>query len=207
MLDWSARAFVSPDRKILGSYPDVAALARSTPRDDPTAALRPLLVGPPRLTLAVAESVTCGQLQAAIGAISGASEYFLGGVTAYALEEKIRHLGVDPALAARDNGVSPAIAAAMATGACRLFGSDVGVATTGYAEPAVARGFAQPGGFWAVVRKAGDGTCHLARHGSLFGTRGENRIEMQQAIATAALTGLLDFLRVFRAAERESKFA
>jgi len=48
--------------------------------------LKELLLREPRLTLAVAESLTCGRLQARIGAIPGASEFFRGGVTAYALD-------------------------------------------------------------------------------------------------------------------------
>ena len=58
----------------------------------------------PRLTLAVAESLTCGHLQAAIGAISGASEFFRGGLTAYTLAQKVRHLGVDRAAADAASG-------------------------------------------------------------------------------------------------------
>ena len=61
--------------------------------------LKNLMLREPRLTLAVAESLTCGRLQARIGAISGASEFFLGGMTAYSLEQKVRHLGVDRAAA------------------------------------------------------------------------------------------------------------
>ncbi len=57
--------------------------------------LKPLLLQAPRLSLAVAESLTCGQVQARIGAVSGASDYFLGGVTAYSLDEKVRLLGVN----------------------------------------------------------------------------------------------------------------
>jgi len=43
--------------------------------------LKDLMLRPPRLTLAVAESLTSGRLQARIGAISGASDFFLGGIT------------------------------------------------------------------------------------------------------------------------------
>ena len=45
--------------------------------------LKSLLLAEPRLTLAVAESLTCGGVQSRIGGISGASEFFLGGITAY----------------------------------------------------------------------------------------------------------------------------
>ena len=81
--------------------------------------LKQLLLQPPRLTLAVAESVTCGRLQARIGAISGASEFFLGGLTAYTIPQKVRHLGVDRALAEQTNAVSPEVAEQMARGPAR----------------------------------------------------------------------------------------
>ena len=94
--------------------------------------LKNLLLRKPKLTLAVAESLTCGRLQALIGEISGASEYFLGGITAYTLEQKVRHLGVDRATAKRVNSVSATVAEQMARGVGEMFGSHLGLATTGY---------------------------------------------------------------------------
>src|SRR5438045_4062744 len=102
--------------------------------------VKELLLRKPRRTLAVAESLTCGRVQALVGAISGASEFFLGGITAYSLEEKVRHLGVDRRAARKVNSVSAEVAEQMARGVCALFGSDLGVATTGYAEPSLAEG-------------------------------------------------------------------
>lgn len=84
--------------------------------------LKALMLQPPRLWLAVAESLTCGRLQARIGAISGASDFFMGGLTAYSLDQKVRHLGVDRAEAEAANSVSARIAEQMARGACVLLG-------------------------------------------------------------------------------------
>ena len=97
--------------------------------------LRKILAGPPRMTLAVAESMTCGCVQARVGAISGASEFFLGGLTAYTIDLKTRLLGVDRAEAEAANSASARVAEEMARGVCLLLGSTAGVATTGYAEP------------------------------------------------------------------------
>lgn len=178
----------------------------STPRSIALAAeLRSLLLGPPKLTLAVAESLTSGRVQAAIGAITGASDYFLGGMTAYTLAEKVRHLGVDVAGAERTDSVSASVAAEMATGACRLFRSDLAIATSGYAEPNPARGFAQPGAFWAVAR-AGGSAATVVRQG-FFNGAGLGRVEMQEAVAAEGLGALLEYLRTFRAAEKASKFS
>src|SRR5688572_16674744 len=109
-----------------------------------TSDLKELILARPRLTLSVAESMTCGQLQARIGAISGASEFFLGGLTAYTLDQKVRHLGVDRVHASRVNCVSHRVAVEMAEGCGRLFRSDLALATTGYAEPDRAHGIRTP---------------------------------------------------------------
>lgn len=175
--------------------------------EDPAAALHALLPGPPVLTLALAESVTCGRMQAAIGGLSGASAYLVGGITAYTAAQKVRHLGVPPAEAEQNNSVSGIVAAAMAIGACRLFGSDLAVATTGFAEPAPAAGFPEPGAFWAVAKRgASDDAVSVVRRGRCEAP-GLGRVAAQDAIARAALAGLLDFVRWFRIAEAQSKFA
>ena len=86
-------------------------------------------------TLCVAESVTVGRLQSLIGSVSGASDFFQGGITAYNLEQKVRHLGVARAEASASDCVSPIVCRQMGQGACALFDADLAIATTGYAEP------------------------------------------------------------------------
>lgn len=159
--------------------------------------LKTLMLAEPRLTLAVAESMTCGQLQARIGAISGASNFFLGGVTAYTLDQKVRHLGVGPAAAAAVECVSDEIARQMARGACRLFGSDLGAATTGYAEPAPHAGVAVPFAYWAVARREGSGGW-LLRSGRIV-CAGMERTPAQVAVAQAVVAELTAFVRKLRA--------
>ncbi len=150
--------------------------------------LKALFLREPRRTLSVAESLTCGHLQAAIGAISGASEFFLGGITAYTLDQKVRHLGVDRNAAAVVACVSDAVARQMACGACALFGSDVGLATTGYAEPSPASGVLTPYAFWAVARRAPANTYHL-RSGRIV-CAGLARTAVQAVVTQAALAEL-----------------
>jgi nicotinamide-nucleotide amidase len=106
--------------------------------------LKELMLRSPRWTLAVAESLTAGHVQARVASISGASTFFRGGVTAYSIEEKVKLLGVDAAAATRVNCVSVEIAEQMARGVCALFGSDVGVATTGLYDQAAQRFVARP---------------------------------------------------------------
>jgi nicotinamide-nucleotide amidase len=159
--------------------------------------LKQLLLGPPRLTLAVAESMTGGRLQALVVAEPGASEYFLGGITAYALQQKVRHLGVDAQMAAAVDGVSAEVARAMARGACALFGADVGVATTGYAEPMPARGQPEPGAFWALCHRFPDN--HELWCEGFAPAPGTGRKQAQETVARSVRDALVAHLRRWRA--------
>lgn len=158
--------------------------------------LKHLMLDTPRLTLAVAESMTAGRLQAAIAAESGASEFFLGGITAYTLEQKVRHLGVNRAEAAPVDCVSAEVAWQMARGACALFGADVAVATTGYAEPAPARGFAEPGVYWALCHRLAGGD--EARREGVVRLAGTTRTEAQERAAAAVHAALVEYLEGWR---------
>lgn len=155
-------------------------------------ALKTLMLRRPGRTLAVAESVTCGRIQARIGEISGASEFFLGGITTYTLEEKVRHLGVTRAAARKVNCVSAAVAAEMARGACGLFGSDIGAAITGYAEPSPAQEVPEPFAHWALaVRRRG--RTAVVRQGEIRCV-GFGRTASQQHFADAVLAELIAWL-------------
>ena len=87
-------------------------------------------------SLAVAESCTGGGIGAALAAVPGASQVFLGGVIAYADAVKHGVLGVSADLLQRHGAVSDPVATAMAEGVRRLTGSTWGVAVTGIAGPA-----------------------------------------------------------------------
>ncbi len=91
-------------------------------------------------TLATAESLTGGLVGGRVTAVAGSSDYYTGGVVAYATEAKEGILGVDGELVAEHGAVSEPAAAAMAAGVRRLFGADVGLATTGVAGPAEQEG-------------------------------------------------------------------
>ena len=89
----------------------------------------------PRLMLATAESCTGGSVAARITALAGASDYFAGGIVAYANEAKAHLLGVSQETLATRGAVSAECAREMAEGARRAFGTDFAVATTGIAGP------------------------------------------------------------------------
>jgi nicotinamide-nucleotide amidase len=86
-------------------------------------------------TLAVAESCTGGGLGAALAAVPGASDVFLGGVIAYANAVKQEVLGVSPELLEAHGAVSDPVAQAMAQGGRRATGADWALAITGVAGP------------------------------------------------------------------------
>lgn len=159
--------------------------------------LKDLLLRDPKWTLAAAESLTCGAVQATIGALTGASQFFAGGITTYNLNQKARHLGVDPAVAEPVNCVSEEVASQMARGACRLFGVDVAVATTGYAEPAPEFGVKEPFAWWAIARRQPEGPPATVKTGRTD-CAGMKREEAQACIARTVLSELRDYLRSAR---------
>jgi len=103
------------------------------------------------LTLGIAESLTGGLMGARFTAVPGASDVFRGGVVSYASDVKFSLLGVPEGPV-----VTAQAAQAMAEGARRALGADVGLATTGVAGPAEQEG--QPVGT-VFLGLAMDGGC------------------------------------------------
>jgi len=163
------------------------------PATDP---LRDLLTTRPAWTLAVAESLTSGHLQAAIGARSGASDFFLGGITAYSIDQKVAHLGVDREEAEATDAVSEQVADQMARGVCRLFGSSFGLGTTGYAEADPEGGIHSPRAYWALAR-SGNAGSGVVRRGYLE-MPGLSRVAAQRTVSDQVLNALIDYLREVR---------
>ena len=82
------------------------------------------------LTLGLAESLTGGLASSRLVNVPGASRWFRGSVVSYASEVKFAVLGVPEGPV-----VSEEAARAMADGARRVLGSDVGLSITGVAGP------------------------------------------------------------------------
>ena len=86
-------------------------------------------------TLALAESCTGGLIGHRLTNIPGSSDYFLGGIVAYAYEAKERLLAVRHQTLYEHGAVSRETAIEMARGARWALGADVGVSVTGIAGP------------------------------------------------------------------------
>lgn len=88
-----------------------------------------------KLTLSTAESCTGGLVASLITDISGASEFFRGGICAYTNEMKTELLGISPELLDTYGAVSTECAEELSRAACEKFGTDAGIGVTGYADP------------------------------------------------------------------------
>jgi len=104
-------------------------------------------------TIAVAESVTSGHLQAAFSYATNAPLFFQGGITTYNVGQQCKHLMIEPTHAIACNCVSEKIAEEMATHASSLFLSDYGIGITGYAVPMPETGTQQLFAYIAVAFK------------------------------------------------------
>src|SRR3569623_1090178 len=105
------------------------------------------------LTIAVAESVTSGHIQAALSTATDARKFFQGGITAYNIGQKSRHLIIEPTHAIECNCVSGQVAETMASNICKMFVSDIGIALTGYAAPVPERGIEQLFAWLSIVKQ------------------------------------------------------
>ena len=87
------------------------------------------------LTFAVAESCTGGLVGHRITNVPGSSDYYLGSVTAYAYEAKVRLVGVKWATLDAYGAVSDEVVLEMAAGVREALGADVGISISGIAGP------------------------------------------------------------------------
>lgn len=154
------------------------------------------------VTIAVAESLTGGDLVSALIGVPGASAVVRGGVVAYATDLKASLLGVDTTLLAVEGAVHPDVAREMAAGARRACGDGdraaaIGISTTGVAGPDPQDG--RPVGLVYVGISFGELPPHGAGSESSafeYAMPGE-RAQVRSSTVHAALLVLKDALGAF----------
>lgn len=139
------------------------------------------------LRLAVAESCTGGLVGHRITNVPGSSTYYVGSVTVYAYEAKVRLLGVTWETLENHGAVSPETVTEMARGVRRGLASDVGIAVSGIAGPGGGTPEKPVGLVWMAV-SAPDGAW--TRH---FNFKGE-RLAVKEQAAKEALQLGIDYL-------------
>lgn len=102
---------------------------------DSLAAVTGRLLLAANLRLATAESCTGGLIGHLMTQVAGSSQYFLGGVIAYANSMKTDVLHVDEELLATHGAVSGEVAEAMAAGIRQKSNADIAISVTGIAGP------------------------------------------------------------------------
>lgn len=140
-------------------------------------------------SVATAESVTGGGVSARLVRVPGASDWFRGGLVAYASAAKTALAGLDPALLDREGPASEATAAALALGARDRLDADVGLGVVGVAGPTGQEG-AEVGTVRLAVAVPGSGE-EPAVHTRTVRLPGRGR----EALLDFAASAGLDYLR------------
>lgn len=83
-------------------------------------------------TLSCAESCTSGRIAATLTSVSGASDYFQGGMLVYQNWLKTEYLGVSQELIDENDVVSEIVVRQMVQGCLKRFQTDFAIASTGY---------------------------------------------------------------------------
>lgn len=131
-----------------------------------------------------AESCTGGLAGAACTAVPGASQWFAGGVMAYANAVKVGVLGVEERVLEEHGAVSDAVVREMAVGLCGTLGVQASVSISGVAGPAGGTPLKPVGTVWL-------GFCVNAVADAELLQLSGNREEIRAQAVACALRGLL----------------
>ena len=88
-----------------------------------------------KMTVSTAESCTGGLISKLFTDVPGSSAVLNGGIVAYTNDVKMNVLGISPETIENHTEISFECAAEMAECTRKLFGSDIGISTTGFAGP------------------------------------------------------------------------
>ena len=118
-------------------------------------------------TLSSAESCTGGVVASKFTAMSGASDYFWGGVVSYDNSVKENVLGVSRHTLETYGAVSEQVAREMAEGVRRLCGTTYGISTTGIAGPTGGTPDKPVGTVWMAVATPTKTIAKCVQHGKV----------------------------------------
>ena len=138
--------------------------------------------------LAVAESCTGGLVGHRLTNVAGSSTYYLGSITAYAYEAKVRLLGVKWDSLEKFGAVSEQVVLEMALGVRRALAADIGLSVSGIAGPGGGTPEKPVGYTWI-----GLSTCKHQKAQQI--TWDQDRLGNKVLSAEATLQMLVDFLR------------
>ncbi len=139
------------------------------------------------LKLAVAESCSGGRLADHITDVPGSSDYFIGGVVAYAYEAKEALLQVSRDTLRKYGAVSRETAIEMAHGVRTALGTDIAVSITGIAGPGGGLPGKPVGTTWiGLSARQGDWARRFAWQG--------DRLANKESSALAGLQFVLEYL-------------
>ena len=139
------------------------------------------------LRLAVAESCTGGLIGHRLTNVAGSSTYYMGSVTAYAYEAKVRLLNVRWETLEKHGAVSGETVIEMARGVRHALAADVGLSVSGIAGPGGGTPEKPVGTVWIGLSSPED------EFAELFVWEGD-RIQNKEHSAEAALQLLADYL-------------
>lgn len=140
------------------------------------------------LWLATAESCTGGLISHLITNVAGSSTYYLGGVTAYSNEAKVRLLGVRQETLEQHGAVSEETVLEMARGIRKAMGADIGISVSGIAGPTGGTPDKPLGTVWIGLSSPRD---EYARHFLWSG----DRLAVKEHSAQAAMKMVVEYLR------------
>ena len=140
------------------------------------------------ITLAFAESCTGGLASDRITNVPGSSEYFVGGIVAYANQAKVNLLSVSWQSLNSFGAVSREVVLEMATGARDALNADIAASISGIAGPDGGTPAKPVGTVWIAL--AAPNASSWTRDFHFSG----NRQEIKAASADAALQFVLDYL-------------
>ncbi len=131
------------------------------------------------LSLGLVESATGGLISQMVTSVAGSSDYYMGSITTYSNQAKVRLAGVKEESLKQYGAVSPQVAEEMAQGGRRALGADICLSDSGIAGPGGATE-TKPVGLFYIGLASKDGM--YSRKHVFSGNRQQNREKAAEAV-------------------------